>query len=210
MVGRTGATLAAIVVVATVATGAWWWRDRQRSDRPVPESAVVLLGDSITAGGDWSELLPGVPVVNEGHPGFTTDQLAARIADIGAAQPVAVLVMTGTNDVRDGLPAARTVAGLDRLLDDLAARSPRTTVVVQSILPRRETASQIIETNAALRELAARRGLQYLDLHASFDDGSGGLRAEETTDGWHLSEAGYRRWAGLIAPVVDALVADAR
>jgi lysophospholipase L1-like esterase len=198
--------LALLVVLALAAATIAWWRGRHDVERgDMRAESVVMLGDSITFGGDWPELLPGVPTVNQGHPGFTTEQLLPVAEEVAAARPRAVLIMAGTNDVRDAHPPEWTVDRLGRILDVLAARSPDTTVVVQSVLPRRETADQIVETNRAIRVSVEARGLQYVDLHPPFDAGDGGLRPDETTDGWHLSDAGYRRWADLLAPVVADL-----
>ena len=182
----------------------WLAADRVRAPdgpqrRPIQADSIVMLGDSITAGGDWAALLPGHPMVNEGYSGFTTAELLPVATEVAAASPASVYVLTGTNDVRDGLPPARTRDDLDAILDVFAAESPRTAVVVQTVLPRSATAAEIVATNAAIVELAVERGLEILDLHAEFDDGDGGLRAGETTDGWHLSAAGYDRWADLLA-----------
>ena len=63
----------------------------------------------------------------------------------------------------------------------------------------------MIATNAAVRAVAAGKGLETLDLYEPFDDGAGGLRSDETTDGIHLSASGYRRWAALLAPLIASL-----
>lgn len=190
----------AVAVVAVL----WVAADRVRAPegplrRPIDADSIVMLGDSITAGGDWEALLPDRPMVNQGYSGFTTAELLPIATDVAAASPAAVYVLTGTNDVRDGLPPARTRDDLAAILDVFATDSPETVVVVQTVLPRRATAAEIVATNDAIVELAVARGLAVLDLHPEFDDGGGGLRAEETSDGWHLSDAGYDRWAALLA-----------
>lgn len=193
---------AAVVTLAAAVAAIAWARGRDDAPRStIRADSVVVLGDSITFGGDWERLLPGVPVANEGYPEYTTEQLLPVAERVAAGTPAAVLVMTGTNDIRDGHPPAWTVARLERLLDVFAGRSPDTLVVVQSVLPRAEKASEIEQTNAAIRAAVEARGLRYVDLHAEFDDGSGGLRAAETSDGWHLTDAGYRRWADQLAPL---------
>ena len=199
--------VALAMVVAFVAVTAMCWMGRDDVPREsISGDSIVLLGDSITFGGQWSQLLPGVPVVSHGYPGYTTEQLLPVAEEIASGSPRAVFVMTGTNDVRDGRPPAWTVARLERLLDAIVERSPDTVVVVQSILPRAEEASEIVATNAAIRTSVEGRGIAYVDLHAVFDDGSGGLRPRETTDGWHLSDAGYRRWSEQLGRLVAALV----
>ena len=61
------------------------------------------------------------------------------------------------------------------------------------------------EANLAIRRLASERGLELLDLHVAFDDGTGALRADETTDGVHLAAAGYERWAAELDEVLRRL-----
>jgi lysophospholipase L1-like esterase len=168
-------------------------------------SSIVMLGDSITEQADWASLLPDVPVANRGYSGYTTEQLLPVAESVGDSQPRAVFVLTGTNDIRDGRPPEWTATHLRRLLDSLTQRSPDTIIVVQTILPRADQPAAVDATNEAVRTVAAGRGLRVLDLHAPFDDGAGGLRADETTDGLHLSPSGYRRWASLLAPLITDL-----
>jgi len=194
--------VAAGVAVAAVAA-VWLAADRMRSvdgpvRRPIDGASIVMLGDSITAGGDWEALLPGFRIVNQGYGGFTTAQLLPAATDVAAASPAIVFVLSGTNDVRDGLSPQQTRSDLAAILDVFEAASPSTSVVVQTVLPRAATAEAIVETNEAIVLLAEEREHDLLDLHPEFDDGNGGLRPAETTDGWHLSGAGYRRWAALL------------
>lgn len=171
----------------------------------IDSTSIVMLGDSITEQADWNSLLPGLPVVNQGHSGFTTEQLVPIARSVGAARPRAVLVLTGTNDIRDGRAPEWTASHLGRLIDTLEQQSPDTTVIVQTVLPRSDHPAEVIATNAAIRAVAASRGLGTLDLYEPFDDGAGGLRTDETTDGIHLSASGYRRWASLLTPPIAGL-----
>ena len=176
--------------------------------RRISSTSIVLLGDSITAEGPWEELFPDLPVVNEGHSGFTTEQLVPIAERVARADPAAVIVLTGTNDIRDGHPAAWTRERLATLLDRLASGTDAT-VVVQTILPRSDAADEVRRANAAIRDEATGRGLRLVDLHPEFDDGTGGLRDTETSDGLHLTRAGYDRWAEVLAPVLRDLAPTA-
>ena len=185
--------------------------DARRTSAPrgqIDSASIVMLGDSITEQADWHSLLPDLQAVNQGHSGFTTEQLVPIARSVGAARPRAVLVLTGTNDIRDGRSPEWTASQLDLLLDALEQGSPDTTVIVQTVLPRSDHPAEVIATNAAISAVAAGRGLETLDLHEPFDDGAGGLRPDETTDGIHLSESGYRRWAALLAPLIGGLDDD--
>lgn len=173
---------------------------------PIRTESIVMLGDSITAEGEWSALLPGEPVVNRGRSGFTTQQLVEVAGEVATQRPSAVFVLTGTNDIHDGRPPAWTVRHLMDLLDQFESNTPGTEVVVQTILPRSDAPDAVKQANDAIRRLVAERGVRLLDLHPEFDDGAGELRDIETTDGVHLSPVGYRRWADALAPLLDSLV----
>lgn len=197
-----------IAVAGLAAAVGWWALDQRRSDEirrtPIGPETIVMLGDSITAGTDWQARFPDRSVANEGYPGFTTSQLVTVAREVAALRPGLVFVLVGTNDVRDGLNPEVTVSGLAEILDVFEQRSPGSRVVVQTILPRAATADAIVATNAAIAQFASERDVELIDLHARFDDGTGGLRSAETTDGWHLSDRGYDRWADVLDAWIDA------
>ena len=116
-----------------------------------------------------------------------------------------MFILTGTNDIRDGHPPSWTVERLGEILDRLRRGTPDSVVVLQTILPRSDARDAVRAANLAIRELASERGVQVLDLYAAFDDGTGALRAAETTDGVHLAPAGYRRWVAQLEQALQAL-----
>jgi len=168
------------------------------------QESIVMLGDSITAQGDWNRLFPTHPIVNEGHPGFTTEQLITVAERVAAADPAAVFVLTGTNDIRDGHPQTWTREHLEQLIDRITDRSTAT-VIVQTVLPRADASASVQRLNEEIRDVASLRGLRLLDLYQSFDDGTGALRSNETYDGLHLDDDGYERWADALEPVLRNL-----
>lgn len=190
------ASIAGLVVAAIVRTSG--------SSNRIDHDSIVMLGDSITAEADWNRLLPDQPLVNEGHPGFTTEQLVAVAGEVAADDPAAVVVLTGTNDIRDGHPPTWTREHLERLIDRLEHGSA-TTIILQTVLPRADAPAEVRRVNAEIRDLAARRGLRLLDLHETFDDGTGALRGDETYDGLHLTVVGYERWATVLERVLVEL-----
>lgn len=201
-----GAAALAVIAVAGVAVGAVirWQRGQDATDRAtIGPSTVVLLGDSLTEEGDWATLLPDRPVANRGYSGFTSDELVPVAGTVAAEQPRLVMVLAGTNDIRDGHPPAWTERHLRAIVDRFDAASPDTVVALQTLLPRADAPGDVVATNERIVALAAERGLPLLDLHPSFDDGTGGLRPEETPDGLHLNDAGYRRWVELLEPFLD-------
>jgi lysophospholipase L1-like esterase len=172
---------------------------------------VVLLGDSITEGGDWQRWFPDVWAVNAGVGGDTAADVLARLAsavpDSGPAVPRAVLLLVGTNDLSWERSIVAIAADVAAILDGIRQRAPRAQVVVQGVMPREAASTRRVrELNAAYRALAdARPGVAYLDLWPALAAPDGTLLAHCTEDQLHLTDAGYEAWLTVLRPVVASL-----
>lgn len=198
--------LAAIVAVVA-GMGFAAWRGGTEADESVEEGTqrIVMLGDSITEQGDWFAMFPDRTIVNAGFSGYTSEQLVPLVRDVVDAESDAVFVLAGTNDVFNGRPPEWTVEQLDRLITEVETTAPEARIVIQTVLPAEERSAEVVATNAAIRSVAAARGLEVLDLYPAFDDGNGALRGAETYDGVHLTTIGYDRWATLLQPWFERL-----
>lgn len=203
MIGRPRSWVAAVVaaVIAVGAVSVAWWIGR-RSDRSIEADSIVLVGDSITAQGDWESLLSEFPVVAEGHPGFTSEQLVPVARQVAEHRPRAVVVLAGTNDRRDGRPADWTIRHLDAIVQSFVELSPGTDVVLATVLPRDDDPDMVVDVNRRIGELAETNGVELVDLHAALVSNGGRLRPTDTTDGVHLTPAGYRRLAAALRPTI--------
>jgi lysophospholipase L1-like esterase len=82
--------------------------------------------------------------------------------------------------------------------------------VIGSILPAQrfywrphiQPVEQIRAANDWLRELAAERGLAFIDYYSAMATPSGALREDLTGDGVHPNSAGYRLMRELAAPAL--------
>ena len=100
-------------------------------------------------------------------------------------------------------------AFLERMLDIIADKSPRTKVYIQSALPVDESRGEslkgknvrIAEFNALLQKAAAARGLQYIDIWSGMAE-NGQLPEKYHFDGIHLKADGYKVWIDKIRPYV--------
>ena len=86
----------------------------------------------------------------------------------------------------------------EKLLDALTEASPDSTLILQSIFPvgrsaKGVTKEMVSAANKIVREIAAARGLCYIDQSAILGDNEGFLRAEYcySEDGLHLTAAAY-------------------
>lgn len=171
---------------------------------------LVFLGDSITDGAEWEELLGDPHAKNRGISGDRSLWLLDRLDGIVAARPAKLFVMIGINDLSAGDTPEAIVARVERLIDRFRAESPETQLYIQSLLPLNERfgmfgghmarRDSVAPVNAAYRALCARKGATYIDLHPFMADDEGRLRAEYTNDGLHLTGAGYAAWREALKP----------
>ncbi|HSG89539.1 MAG TPA: GDSL-type esterase/lipase family protein [Pseudomonadales bacterium] len=174
---------------------------------PVQRGDVVFIGDTLVAGGNFDEMFPALPVRNRGVVGDSTAGILARLDQVSAAEPAAVVIMAGTFDVLAGVPRSTTVANLEAILDHLAEETPATRVIVNSVLPRdAEALLSVRRLNTDYAELAERRGALFLDLTPDFADDAGLLDDKYSNDGLHLNGPGYALWQARLAPLLADLV----
>lgn len=175
----------------------------------LPPSSIVLLGDSLTQYGAWAELLGRHDVYNRGIAGDTAPLVRARLESIVRAEPKVVVLLVGINDLSSGRRPGEVVADIDAIVTAVRDGSPRTRLVVQSVLPVRSVAGRhavspdlIAETNRGLESLCKQRGAEYLDVWTALADGERMLGSGFTVDGVHLNGSGYQRWASVLGPAL--------
>jgi lysophospholipase L1-like esterase len=169
----------------------------------VTPGSVVFLGDSITEGGSWHELFPGVPVHNRGIGGDTTDGVLDRLHQVSSGAPAKVFLKIGTNDLSFGTSEDEIVASIGEIIDRLHAEAPGVEVHVQSVLPRAADYRERIESlNAELEPAVLEHGAHFVNLYPLFLAEDGSIRDEFANDELHLLGAGYEVWRDEIDEVV--------
>lgn len=189
------------------------WKDRflaKNSELAAQKDArIVFLGDSITQGWEgpgkaaWDKHFAPLGAVNWGYSGDRTEHLIWRLqnGDISRLNPEVAVLLIGTNNTgHRQAPAAETLAGIRKSVDDLAWKWPRAQVILMSIFPRGATADDPLrrlnaEVNAGLQSLADGRRVHLLDLNTRFVDAAGNLNESLLPDRLHLSSAAYDLWA---------------
>jgi lysophospholipase L1-like esterase len=217
-----------------------WWRRRHAEKlaelRRGPVD-LVFLGDSITQNWElagppaWRDFRPvweayygDRHAVNLGFKGDATCHLLWRLrhGEFDAITPKAAVLLIGTNNMgRLHWPAADTVAGVAANIAELRRRSPRTAIVLLSILPSGFNAWRTRTTAEVNAALASRYGegrlpgVIWLDVTALFlRDGK--LDPSLYLDPLlvppapplHPTAEGQRRLAAAIEPTLARLLGD--
>lgn len=157
----------------------------------------VLVGDSLSL---WfpQERLPGGSLwLNQGISGDNSRGILKRLSAFSQTRPDVIYVLAGINDLRQGATDETILDNLRQIVRRLRQEHPRSSVIVQSILPTRINTipnRRIRNLNQQLAILAQQQGAGYLDIHSRFSDVEGNLRVDLTTDGLHLSGRGYEVW----------------
>ncbi len=165
---------------------------------------TVLVGDSLALWLPVDDLPADQLWLNQSISGETTAHMRRRLHYFATTRPTAIHLMAGINDLKQGATEAEVIDNLYQILTQLKQQHPQARLVVYSILPtrRRDLPSDRIQrVNHLLVTLARSQGATFVDLHPTFSDDQGQLRADLTTDGLHLSPQGYTLWrAALVNP----------
>jgi len=164
-----------------------------------------MLGDSITADGDWTAALPDHRVRNRGIAWDTTADLLERLDESLTGPPELAVILIGTNDLEFGMAHAQTVRNTCLILDRISDTAPETRVVLQAVLPRSDRYNTLVAPlNAALARVCGERQVEFLDLTVHFAGPDDMLDPTMTDDGLHPNGVGHHRWAELLREALGA------
>lgn len=177
--------------------------------QPIVKGKIVMLGNSITEGGNWEKLLKDSTVINRGISGDVTFGVINRLDDVVKRQPSKVFLLIGINDLSRNTPDEVILENLFFIVSKIRSGSPKTEIFIQSILPTNESfknfmpnfkgkASSILTINTQLQRYADKMKFMYIDLYSKFLDANGLMDAKYASDGLHLNELGYQHWVSIL------------
>jgi lysophospholipase L1-like esterase len=186
---------------------------------------ILLVGDSITQqwgspldtgvlNTAWKKRFGEYKTINIGIGGDKTQNVLWRLdhGGVEGLQPRLVILMIGNNNMfftpETGIEAA--AEGIRSCAGNLRRKFPQADLIVAKILPchspQERFYQDIRKTNVALDTLGLDRDpkVTVIDLTSDFVNEDGTLRKQLfTSDGIHLSSAGYEKYAERLAPIVD-------
>ncbi|OFN81005.1 SGNH/GDSL hydrolase family protein [Streptococcus sp. HMSC061D10] len=179
---------------------------RELNQISVIDPDIIFIGDSIIEYYPLQELLgTSKTIVNRGIRGYQTglllDNLDAHLYGDAVDQ---IVILIGTNDIGKDIPMSQTLTNLESVIQTISRDYPLSQIKLVSILPVNEgedfkqtvyirTNEKIKAWNQAYQDLAsAYMQVEYIPVFDSFLDEAGQLKPTYTTDGLHLSVAGYQ------------------
>lgn len=172
----------------------------------VVEPDVLFIGDSIVEYYPLQELF-GIAktIVNRGIRGYQTRLLQENLdAHLYGGAVDKIVLLIGTNDIGKDVPLNDALNNLEVIIQSIARDYPLTEIKLLSILPVNEveeykqtvyirTNEKIQKWNQAYKELAsAYMQVEFVPVFDCLIDQEGQLKKDYTTDGLHLSVAGYQ------------------
>ena len=178
---------------------------RKLNQAPLKEPGLIFLGDSIVEYFPIHELLQSPKhMVNRGVRGYRTDLLRTHLdAHVFGTELEQIFLLIGTNDIGKDIPQKETLDNVEAVMQAIMRDFPVTKINLISVLPVSQeerykqkvsirSNEKIQALNQVYRELAqVYHQVGYVDVYSSLLDEVGQLAEAYTTDGLHLSVAGY-------------------
>jgi lysophospholipase L1-like esterase len=171
-----------------------------------PKADVVMVGDSITSAGEWSEIFPDIKIANRGISGETAEDILHRMDSVFAVHPSKAFIMVGINDIYEGQSVEKIFTNYTNIVEQLLKQG--IAVFIQSTIECSITRCgnrvyKVRELNQKLQAYAAQHHCGFIDLNSKLSTQEQGLLSEYTYDGMHLSAKGFVQWKTMIEPYMS-------
>ena len=179
---------------------------RELNQISVIEPDIIFIGDSIIEYYPLQELLgTSKNIVNRGIRGYQTGLLRENLdAHLYGNAVDQIVLLIGTNDIGKDVPMNEALNNLESVIQSISRDYPLSQIKLVSILPVHQgeeykqtvyirTNEKINAWNQAYQDLAsAYMQVEFVPVFENLLDQDGQLKADYTTDGLHLSVAGYQ------------------
>ncbi len=159
---------------------------------------IVMLGNSITHGVNWNELLGREKVIERGIPSDNLDGFISRLDYVTKLKPKVCFIMGGINDIYNWTPLEKVFQNYTFIIKELKAKNIK--VVIQSTLyvnakypSAADRNMQVESLNKLLLDYAKKNNIEFIDLNQKLSTARF-LNGDVTYDGLHLNAKGYRIW----------------
>ena len=165
---------------------------------------IVMLGNSITARVDWSELLDRNDIVNRGIDADITEGYLNRMETIYSVNPRICFLMGGINDIAKNISPDTTIRNIKKIISELKQHG--IIPVIQSVLYVADTYPDYLKMNnavsylnARLERVASENNIRFLDLNKVLSSEKKLIKEYVLSDGIHLKGSGYKMWGTILS-----------
>lgn len=149
-------------------------------------------------------------IYNRGASGFTSSEMILALDTlIFELAPRKIFINIGTNDLSAGDYTTEELIGrYEYILEEIRKRLPEAKVYVMAYYPcncdydfgnedarewvKLRDNEKVREANEALKDMAERYQVKYIDINRSLSDKDGNLKSEYSVEGVHMYANGYR------------------
>ena len=170
----------------------------EKENTELDDVDIVFLGDSLTDGCDLNKYYPEYSSVNRGISGDTTDGLLNRLkVSAYDVEPTGVVLLIGVNDISRGVKPNDLSDNYEKIITSLKENLPDTIIVWCSMTALGGKSAKYNDTviicNQKIKLLSEKHGCLFVDLFTPLCDvETREIKEEYTTDGTHLTDAGYQ------------------
>jgi hypothetical protein len=178
---------------------------------PGPTDDVALVGDSITEQADetfHTTLQPPYRLRVSGRGGYRIEEMEPYAIELATGKPEQVVINLGTNDVLRNWPLEKSVAALNRMVNEFRGTRCLHLVTISEhivIADDPSTKDRAEALNAEIRRLAQSRAFDVIDWTALVGDyvAQGEPEGPITNDTIHPTELGRKKLSDLYRQGLD-------
>lgn len=166
---------------------------------------TAFVGDSLTNMGDFENVFADKNCINLGIAGDTIRDCRSRIHLLQQSGAKKVFLLIGINSfIVDHDNFNIVLNSYEELIKEIQEACPDIEIHLESLLPVSVWHDSYINPaemavfNANMKQIAEKYGAEYIDIH-TFYDVDGYMDRSLTTDGVHLTAAGYQDWYDTVA-----------
>lgn len=162
----------------------------------------LFLGDSITQIYDLDKYFKGLPVVNSGISGNTTEDISNDMKGrVYNYNPSKVFLLIGTNDFIHDISIDDIVSNIEKIISEINDNKPQAEIYVESIYPVNNNLDKkmvddrnnddIMKINKRIKKYCEDNDYIYINMYDKLLDEEGNFNEKYTYDGLHPNERGY-------------------
>ena len=138
-------------------------------------ATIIMLGNSITYGVNWNELLGRTDVVNRGIGSDNTFGYLKRLHYVYRLNPKICFIMGGINDIYSDIPVDIAFKNYKNIIDSVRTR--KILPIIQSILHVTAKFRKAVEKNPEvekfnnlLKKYAIENGIEFIDIDSKLSE----------------------------------------